>query len=174
MPTVSQPPVGDAAIAAVAESHDPSPDLAAAALAVFMGDVPAPRSKTRFTVEVDFGEPEAPNFLPCTFRAIEQEQIVQSEKLATVRDAAGDIERLDPFAYRCAVFAYACVIPNLPQALAARIARGEKIKTTADVVALVFRWQPGVLQHIVLRIESLARFGDDGKSALREVAAGNG
>jgi len=172
LPPHTQPEGADA-VASVAEQTKPSPQVAASALAFFMGDAPAPASAYRLPLEVDFGEPGAPNFQPCVFKALEAEQLTAAEEIARVMKD-GVLERIDPFTRWCVLFAYACVEPNLPQALAARQAKGEKVSTTADVVARVFRNQPGVLQAVVYKLEAIARFDTDGQNAVREVAAGNG
>lgn len=172
--TPESAPEGAAAVQHVADSKTPSTRAAANALAYFMGHVPPPGRDDRFPLEVDFGTVEAPNFQRCMFRPLAQEQLVQAEESATVKNDVGVIERIDPFVRWSFIFAYACVDPDLGPVLKERIEAGENFKDTAGLVRDVFRFQPGVLQQTSYKIEERSRMGEDGKQAVREVEAGKG
>jgi hypothetical protein len=168
------PPEGADAVAKVAETRKPSAEAKANALAYFMGEAPPPGSKTRIPLDVDFGPLGEPNFQRCIFRTLSREEIVKCEELAVRRDAAGDVEGIDAFVRWAYLFAYACLDPNLGEALVARrAAAGEgNFPDTAALVQDVFRFQPGVLQQVVYVIERHSRMGQDSKEAVREVEAG--
>jgi hypothetical protein len=173
-PAVKEPE-GAAAAAAVAEQRDPSAAAKSNALAYFMGDAPPPASHTRIPLDVDFGELGEPNFQRCIFRPLANEEIVKCEDLAVVRNAAGEIERIDPFTRWSYLFAYSCVDPVLGDALTSRRSNGGgEHPDTASLVREVFRFQPGVLQRVVQVIERRSRMGQDEKLAVREVEAGKG
>lgn len=174
MPTdTREAPDGAEAAAAVAEQRDPDAATKANALAYFMGEAPPPGRSTRFPLDVDFGPLGEPNFQRCTFRALAREEIVKCEELALTKNAAGDVEGIDAFKRWTYIFAYACIDPNLGDALAARRAQANgNFPDTAAVVADVFRFQPGVLQHVVYVIERHSRMGEDARQAVREVEAG--
>lgn len=165
-------PEGRAAMEAAAAQKDPNPRVAANALAYFMGEAPPPGSDKTFPLAVDFGPLGEPNFQPCTFRQLSNEQLVKCEELATVKNDAGQIERIDPFTRWSYIYAYASVEPDLGKALEARRAHGENLPDTAAIVREVFRYQPGVLQQVVYKIEERSRLGQDSQQAVREVEAG--
>ena len=177
-PTPSAPapdPEGAAAVKRVAETRDPSNGAKANALAYFMGEAPPPGRDTRFPLWVDFGELGEPNWQQCTFRPLAQEELVKCEEMATHRNDDGVIDRIDPFTRWSYIFAYSCIEPHLGEALAARRANGgedAKLPDTAALVREVFRWQSGVLQKVVYKIEERSRMGQDSEQAVREVEAG--
>jgi len=177
-------PEGADAVKDAATNPSPSPQVAASALAFFMGDAPPPGSTPddHFPLSIDFGTVARPNFQTCTFRPLDNEELVKCEELATVKDDAGQITRIDPFTRWSYVYAYACITPDLDGVLRARIEKGDTVnpKTgrpwvdTADLVRHVFRKQPGVLQQASHAIEERSRLGQERGSAVREVEAGKG
>lgn len=175
MPSDPKTPEGADAAAAAAEQRDPGTAVKANALAYFMGDAPPPGRDTVIPLEVDFGPLGAPNFQRCVFRTLAREEIVKCEEFAVVKNDVGEVERIDPFTRWSYLFAYACKDPDLGAALTARRANGGgQHPDTASLVREVFRFQPGVLQRVVYKIEEQSRMGQDEKQAVREVEAGKG
>jgi hypothetical protein len=167
-------PEGADAVRAVAESKQPNTKTAANALAYFMGEAAPPGRDDRFPLAVDFGTLEEPNFQPCKFRPLANEELVKCEEMAAVKNDDGVIERIDPFVRWSYIYAYACVAPNLAEALAYRREQKQEFPDTAALVRDVFRFQPGVLQQVAYKIEERSRLGQDSKQAVREVEAGKG
>lgn len=182
---------GADAIQAVSADRDPAISTQASALAYFMGEVPPPGRDTRLQREVDFGEVGQPNFQLCTFRILSNEELVKCEQEASVKDAAGVLQRIDPFIRWSFVFAYACQDPSLGQALTARRQQLQatlqatpgdqeaealllRLTDSSALVREVFRFQPGVLQAVANEIEDRSRLGEDRQKSIREVEAGKG
>lgn len=173
-PNAPEPPRGPAAAEATAEPGA-SPRVQAAALAYYMGEEPPPGSRTRLIRDVDLGTPDAPNFQRHVFKLLGAEEIDKCGELAQERDErTGEIVRIVPFRRWCYVFAYACLEPNLGDALARRRENGTagELKDTSGIVAEVFRLQPGVLQNVVAEIEAKSRLGESKDRSLVEVEAG--
>lgn len=164
------PPEGAAAVAAVAEQRQPSAEAKANALAYFMGKAPPPGRDVRFPLDIDFGPLGDPNFQRCIFRPLSNDELMKCDELAE-KTSDGETTR-DIFKRWSYVYAYACVEPNLGEALAARGGPGGEFPDTAAIVRDVFRFQPGVLGQVVYRIERHSRTAIDSAEAVREVEAG--
>jgi hypothetical protein len=166
-------PNGADAVAEVAEKRDPGQAVKANALAYFMGQAPPPGRDKRILLDVDFGPLGEPNLQRCVFRPLSNDELMKCDDLAESTNGTGEKQR-DIFKRWSYVYAFACVDPDLGEALTARGGPGGEFSDTAALVREVFRFQAGVLGQVVYYIERYSRTAIDSDTAVREVEAGKG
>lgn len=188
-----KPPTGLKAVEAAAAGN-PSPAAAMNALAYFMGDEPPPGTDDIITEQMDFGRSDG-RLVEVKMRSLAIEELDRCAHLAAKSiETNPDLADLGLSFIRWSyVFAYACIDPNLGEALTARRQAAQELSQdpdpvkasegrdmlkrltdTASIVREVFRKRGGILQRAVFEVEKKAKLGDHGEGSVSvvEVEAG--